>query len=79
MIWQIQVWLHFHEEVGELSRAFRFKEKLEENLREEVADSIAWLIAFCNKSSIDLGELIWQVYPGKCDVCQAKKCQCPKV
>jgi NTP pyrophosphatase (non-canonical NTP hydrolase) len=75
MNWQIQVWLHFHEELGESSRALRLKEKT----KEEIADSFAWLIAFCNKQNIKLAKLVYGVYPGKCDRCGKERCQCPKV
>jgi len=70
-------WLHLHEELGEVSRAFRLKERV--NLRDELADVFAWLVAFCNNSGIGLEFAILRHYPGKCDVCGKKQCQCPIV
>lgn len=75
--WVIQVWLHVHEELGELSREFRLEET--SNAREELADCFAWLVAFCNKLGIKLNESTWEIYPGVCSVCKQDKCQCPKV
>jgi NTP pyrophosphatase (non-canonical NTP hydrolase) len=75
--WLVQVWLHVHEELGELSREFRLEEI--SKTREEVADCFAWLMAFCNKLNIQLGAITWRVYPGVCSVCKKDKCQCPKV
>ena len=77
MMWTLQIWLHFHEELGEISEAFRLGQS--ESLKEEVADAFAWLIAFCNKLNINLGELTYQRYPGKCDRCKREKCECPKI
>jgi len=76
-LWIIQVWLHVHEELGELSREFRLGETLK--TWEEFADCFAWLMAFCNRLNIKLGEITWNIYPGVCSVCKRDKCQCPKV
>lgn len=73
----VQLWLHVQEELGELSREFRLGNN--QKMQEELADSFAWLIGFCNKLGINLSEATWKVYPGKCDVCKQKKCQCSKV
>lgn len=70
-------WLHLHEELGEVSRAFRLKER--KNLQDELADVFAWLCAFCNNSGISLKDAVLQLYGGKCDVCKQEKCCCPRV
>ncbi|MBU3934916.1 hypothetical protein KKC00_03080 [Patescibacteria group bacterium] len=70
-------WLHVHEELGELSRAFRLGQK--RFLKDELADVFAWLIAFCNHLKINLDAVVYAAYPGKCDVCGKKQCKCPKV
>ena len=77
MLWKIQVWLHVHEEIGELSEAYRLGQI--KSMQEELADVFAWFMAFYNKSKIDLASVIYERYPGKCDVCREEKCQCPKV
>ncbi len=68
-------WLHLHEELGEVSRAFRLKERI--NLKDELADVFAWLVAFCNNLGIGLEFSILKCYSGRCDVCGKKQCQCP--
>jgi NTP pyrophosphatase (non-canonical NTP hydrolase) len=75
MIWLIQVWLHFHEELGEVSRDFRLGNS---KMKEEIADVFAWIVAFANKMKINLEEIIWEQYPGRCDVCGKEKCICSK-
>lgn len=72
-----KVWLHVHEEFGEVSRELRMRQR--ESLISEVADLFAWLIAFCNLTNIKISEVIWNNYPGQCDVCKKPRCQCPKV
>lgn len=81
LLHKIDVWLHFHEEIGEVSRAFRLlnPQKGDLELRNEFADAFAWLLGFCNRLSIDLGELAYQVYPGTCDVCSNQECTCPRM
>jgi NTP pyrophosphatase (non-canonical NTP hydrolase) len=70
-------WLHIHEELGEVSRAYRLKAR--GNLRDELADVFAWLAAFCNNSRIDIESAVLERYQGRCDVCAKEKCRCPKV
>jgi len=77
MSWTIQIWLHFHEELGEISKEFRLGNKIK--MEEEFADCFAWLIALCNKLEIDLSEVVWNTYPGVCSHCKEKKCKCDKV
>lgn len=74
MPWAFQIWLHFHEELGELSKEFRLGNEIK--MKEEFADCFAWFIAFCNRLEVDLSEVTWIVFPGKCDHCKQEKCQC---
>jgi NTP pyrophosphatase (non-canonical NTP hydrolase) len=76
MMWLLQVWLHFHEELGELSRDFRLESL---KIKEEIADVFAWIVAFANKMKVNLEEILWKQYPGRCDTCDKEKCVCPKV
>lgn len=76
-VWQKGVFLHFLEEIGEISKAFRLREK--QNLQDEIADAFAWLMAFSNKLEFKLEDIIYKTYPGKCDVCRKEKCECPPV
>jgi len=73
----IKVWLHVHEELGELSREVRLGDAL--NTRHESADCIAWIMSFCNRINVRLAKIAWKTYPGVCSVCKKEKCQCPKV
>lgn len=73
----IRVWLHVHEELGELSRAFRLESRSE--IEREMADVFAWLMSFCNIFQVKIDEIVWIAYPGVCGTCQQKQCQCPKV
>lgn len=75
--WPIQIWLHYHEELGEVSREFRLKEKIK--MEEEFADCFAWFIAFCNRLKVSLEDIVWETYPEKCSHCGQEECQCPKV
>ncbi len=74
---QVQIWFHLFEEIGEISRAFRLGPRAE--LEAELADAFAWLVAACNKLQISLSEVTWQTYPGKCRTCLKEKCQCPVI
>lgn len=62
------------EEVGELTRAYRRKEK---NLGQEMADVVAWLVSSANLLGIDLESEIRKKYPGVCPLCSSKPCACP--
>lgn len=75
--WPIQLWLHVHEELGEFRREIRLKNDSE--AADELADCFAWLIAFCNRIGVNLGEIVWRAYPGMCPVCGKEKCLCPVV
>ena len=75
LMWLISIWLHFHEELGEVIRDFRLKSP---KMKEEIADTFAWIIAFANKIKINLEEILWNQYPGRCDTCGKEKCICPR-
>ncbi len=72
-----QIWMHVLEELAELSREFRLKNK--EGLKLEFADAMAWFFAYCNRMRINLSEITYEKYPGKCDVCGKAECECPIV
>lgn len=74
---QVQIWFHLWEEIGEVSKAFRLHQRKE--LEEELADCFAWLLAVSTKLQVSLAELTWQTYPGTCRVCHKERCQCPVV
>lgn len=71
----IQVWLHVSEEIGEISGAFR--KRKEDNLREETADAIAWILSTATKLNVNLQDLVLSQYPGRCFICGKEKCECP--
>ncbi len=62
------------EEIGELGRAI-LKNNVE-NIKEEVADVIAWLASLCNLLNIDLEDAVMKKYPGKCPKCGSIPCRC---
>ena len=70
----IQVWLHVSEEIGEISGAFRKKQN--DNLREETADGMAWILSTATKLNVNLQDLVLSYYPGKCWTCGKEKCEC---
>lgn len=72
-----QIWNHFMEELGEMSYELRHKNK--QQLKEESADVLAWLIAFCIRIDVDLDEIVWHTYHGECNVCAKDVCECPYV
>lgn len=67
--------LWFVEEVGELVRAIRRKER--QNLEEEFADVYAWLATLASLHGIDLERIARQKYSGGCPRCRATPCACP--
>ncbi len=62
------------QEVGELGRAILKGDQ--ENIKEEVADVLAWLASLCNVLGIDLEEAALNKYPGVCPKCGSKPCRC---
>lgn len=66
--------LWFVEEVGELVRAIRRKERA--NLEEEFADVYAWLATLASLHQLDLEAVARRKYVQGCPRCQATPCGC---
>lgn len=64
------------EEVGELSEALR--KRKEEDIREELADIIAWTLSLANILGIDMEDAMREKYPGCCRYCSNKPCTCER-
>jgi len=62
------------EEIGELSEALRKGE----DIGEEVADVVAWVVSLANLYNIDVEEVLNKKYPGYCIKCGKKPCGCVK-
>lgn len=56
--------LWFHEEVGELTRAVR-RGHDRDNMEEEFADVLAWLVSTASIVGIDMEEAVQRKYGGK--------------
>lgn len=69
-----KTFLWFLEEVGELTRAYRRKE---ENVGEEMADVMAWLVSMANLLGIDLETELLKKYGRVCPLCSSIPCACP--
>ncbi len=69
-----KTFLWFTEEVGELARALA-KHDDPENLREEFADVLAWLVTLANVENVDLEEAIRKFTSG-CPGCGKIVCEC---
>ena len=80
------------EEVGELSSALRQQEAdrqdqpdeetrltRRENLKQEFADVLAWLVTLANVVEVDLTGAINEKYGSGCPGCQQFVCLCPDV
>ena len=67
--------LWFVEEVGELAAATRSGTR--EELREEFADVLAWLVTLANIKNVDLTQAIIEKYGEGCPGCGKLTCQCP--
>jgi NTP pyrophosphatase (non-canonical NTP hydrolase) len=63
------------EEVGELASALRGKDR--QNLAEEFADVIAWLVTIANVADIDLAAALSAKYGSGCPGCSRLVCTCP--
>ena len=66
--------LWFVEEVGELVRAVRRKERA--NLEEEFADVYAWLVTLASLQGVDLERVARAKYAQGCPRCRATPCAC---
>ncbi len=69
--------LHLGEELGELFRALRIEDR--SNLKEELADVLAWLLSLSDLLSINLDEAFSERYGGGCPKCGSIPCKCPEV
>jgi NTP pyrophosphatase (non-canonical NTP hydrolase) len=67
--------LWFVEEVGELVRAIRRRER--QNLEEEFADVHAWLATLASLHGVDLEAVARRKYAAGCPRCRATPCSCP--
>ncbi|MDW8063293.1 MAG: MazG nucleotide pyrophosphohydrolase domain-containing protein [Candidatus Caldarchaeum sp.] len=65
-------------EVGELAEAFTKNQGLQ-NMGEEAADLLAWLLSFCNVASVDLEKFFTAKYGSGCPRCSSKPCRCPVI
>jgi len=63
------------EEVGELASALRGNDR--QNLAEEFADVIAWLVTIANVADIDLAVALSAKYGSGCPGCSRLVCTCP--
>ena len=63
------------EEIGELASALRGDDR--ENLAEEFADVIAWLVTIANVADIDLNAALVAKYGRGCPGCGRLVCLCP--
>jgi NTP pyrophosphatase (non-canonical NTP hydrolase) len=70
-----QTLLWFVEEVGELVRAVRRKDR--KNLEEEFGDVYAWLATLASLHGLDLEQVGRGKYGGGCPRCRAVPCGCP--
>jgi NTP pyrophosphatase (non-canonical NTP hydrolase) len=62
------------EEVGELSRAIRSGDHI--NQEEELADVFAWTLSMANILDIDLSRVFLDKYGSGCPKCEEKPCSC---
>ena len=71
-----EIWLHLVGRAGILAEALR-KEVEARKIAEHLCHIFAWLCAFANKSEIQLSQVVWNKYPGRCPYCLAfKNCVC---
>jgi NTP pyrophosphatase (non-canonical NTP hydrolase) len=64
----------FAEEVGELSRALRRKDRSE--LEGEFADCLAWLSTLASIAGVDLQQAAMDKYQDGCPRCRSEPCAC---
>ncbi len=69
--------LHLGEELGELFRSLRTSD--DDNLREEFADVLAWLLSLADLLSVDLESAFVERYGKGCPKCGSIPCRCPEV
>lgn len=67
------------EEVGELAAELRKcsqRSAASEQLAEEFADVLAWLVTIANVAGVDLQQAVWKKYGQGCPGCGQLVCQC---
>jgi len=69
--------LHLGEEIGELFRSLRTKN--DDNLKEEFADALAWLLSLADLLHLDLESAFIDRYGKGCPKCGSIPCRCPEV
>lgn len=67
-------YMWFAEEVGELTRALRRDDT--ENLEEEFADVLAWLVTLASIRGIDIEKAALKKYERGCPGCHSTPCSC---
>jgi len=67
--------LWFIEEVGELAVAVRTGTR--DELHEEFADVLAWLVTLANIKGVDLTKAVAEKYGAGCPGCGKLTCRCP--
>ena len=70
-----KTFMWFLEEVGELTRAIRRDDDVE-NLREEFADVLAWLVTLASIKGISLEDAAINKYSEGCSYCSCIPCKC---
>lgn len=61
-------------ELGELAEAIRTQNT--DNIQEEIADVLAWLLSLGNVLEIDVEKCFYRKYGDKCPRCGNKPCNC---
>ncbi|SNB46263.1 diguanylate cyclase [Geobacter sp. DSM 9736] len=76
------------EEIGEVSESMRLDPVVDADarliLKNEIADLGAWIFSLANNlhcmdstaNGANLADLLWRLYPGKCNRCNEPKCAC---
>ncbi len=68
------IWLI--EEVGELASIIKSKEIRKEEIKDELADIIAWTVSIANILEVDIENALIDKYPNKCRNCNSSPCIC---
>ena len=53
------------------------KPTLMQQLKLELADSLAWLLSVANLMNIDIEDAFYEKYPNQCPRCSENPCKCP--
>ena len=69
------------EEIGELSTALRSSTAQQpddrQNLSDEFADVLAWIVTIANVAEVDLTDAVARKYGSGCPGCHKFRCDCP--